>query len=119
MIFQIFSFCSFVNLNENNVFFLPDLPETRVNMIKLVSKSTFSVVLLYGTQFKGVKQISFLTPVVTVWRHFFLTCTYIIPKFQHFQKNAKYLNSVGQSNHAQAVLLMSYRRALYNFKTIE
>ena len=45
-------------------------------MIKLVSKSTFSLVLLYGIQFKGVKQISFLTPVVTVWRHFFLTCTY-------------------------------------------
>ena len=40
-----------------------------------------------------------------------LKLLYIIPTFQHFPKNAKYLKTLETSNQAQGVLLISYRRA--------
>ena len=71
-----FQFCSFLNLNENNVF-LTWFATNMSEYYKIDIKIIVSIVLLYGKHLKGVKHILILTPVVTVWHHFFLTCTYM------------------------------------------
>ena len=48
-----------------------------------------------------------------------LQLLYIISLFQKISKFAKNSNLIRSSKKAQAVMRVPYRRALYNFKTIE
>ena len=58
-------------------YFWSDVPPTWVNIIKLVSKSMLSIVLLYRKHLKDVKHILILTPL-SQFGVIFLTCTYTL-----------------------------------------
>ena len=52
-------------------------------------------------------------------RRYILQLLYIIQIFQDSKIRQKFKNSPSVKKKAQTVFLISYRRALYNFKTIE